>query len=79
MVQMRHLIHQVANKNHQAIMMIAVARAKVIRIVIVDARVVVHRKIVHQAVSLRIRRLIQLVNQNQRVRNHLVHHQSQIS
>ena len=77
MVQMRHLIHQVANQNHQAIMMIAVARAKVI--MIVDARVVVHRKIVHQAVSLRIRRLIQLVNQNQRVRNHLVHHQSQIS
>ena len=77
MVQMRHLIHQVANQNHQAIMMIAVARAKVI--MIVDARVVVHSKIVHQAVSLRIRRLIQLVNQNQRVRNHLVHHQSQIS
>ena len=77
MVQMRHLIHQVANQNHQAIMMIAVASAKVI--MIVDARVVVHRKIVHQAVSLRIRRLIQLVNQNQRVRNHLVHHQSQIS
>lgn len=77
MVQMRHLIHQVVNQNHQAIMIIAVARTKVI--MTVNARVVVHRKIVHQAVSLRIRRLIQLVNQNQRVRNHLVHHQSQIS